>query len=84
MSSNDAPASDRTEPHGSEFDLAPITTTVTLPPRFARRLRCVAADSGITAERAAFGFLTRALVPDARDRRRLVERDLDDAAVRRP
>ena len=83
MSGHRAPASDRTQPHHNEFDLAPNTITVTLPPRFARRLRCVAAGSGITAERAAFGLLTRALVPDARDRRRLVERDLTDAGVRR-
>ena len=67
-----------TEPRGSEFDLRPITITVNLPPRLARRLRCVAAGSGSTAEWVAVGLLAHALVPDARERGRLIERDLTD------
>jgi hypothetical protein len=68
---------------GSEFDLAPLVVRATLLPRFARRLRVLAAQEGRTTDAVAARLLACALVPDPVERKRLAKFDLRDAGVKR-
>ena len=61
------------------LELKALTVTTCLPPRLGRRLKCMAHSEGRSVERMASLILARGLVPDARERRRLVGLDLDDA-----
>jgi hypothetical protein len=65
----------------SEFDLAPLVVEVTILPRFARRLRIMAAQEGRTVDAVAARLLACALMPDPIERRRVVKFDLRDAGV---
>ena len=66
----------------SEFTLAPLVVSATLLPRFARRLRILAAQEQRTPDAVAARLLACAVVPDAMERRRLAKLDLRDAGVR--
>ena len=59
------------------LELEALTVTACLPPRLGRRLKCMAHGEGRSVERMASLILARGLVPDARERRRIVELDLD-------
>jgi len=59
--------------------LKPIDLELTLGPRFARRLRCKAKDAGRSPQAMAAILLANALVPDAIDRARLIQRELREA-----
>jgi hypothetical protein len=65
----------------SEFDLAPMVVEVTILPRFARRVRILAAQEGRTASAVAARLIACAVIPDPKERRRLVELDLRDAGA---
>ena len=58
--------------------LKPLELVLNLTPRIARRLRALAYNEQHSASSVATTLLTRALVPDARDRKRLRDRDIDD------
>ena len=64
--------------------LAIAQDDLTLPPRIARRLRALAHDRGKPVERVASALLAAAVVPSARERRRLVVHDLANAGVEAP
>jgi hypothetical protein len=66
----------------SEFDLAPLVVEVTILPRFARRLRILAAQEGRTADAVAARLIACAVIPDPSERRRLARLDLRDAGVK--
>jgi hypothetical protein len=54
----------------------PIRVEFGLPPSLARRLRALAYDEKRSPGQVAAWLVSRALVPDARERARLVSRDL--------
>jgi plasmid stability protein len=54
----------------------PMRLRIGLPPWLARRLRIRAINEGRSVERTAALILARALVPNAGERRRLMQRDL--------
>ena len=60
------------------LELEPLQVTVTLPPRIARRLLARAFSEKRPTERVASRLLAQALIPDVRERRRVVGPDLDD------
>ena len=63
------------------LELAPLQLKVTILPRFARRLRCLAVEQERDPEALAARLLAEAIIPDPAERRRLVERDLADAGI---
>ena len=74
----DHPTTAASSPH-ELLELAPIRLAFAPPPRLARRPRTQASAAQRTPSALAATLLARALVPDLRERRRLVRRDLYDA-----
>ncbi len=58
--------------------LKSITVDVTLPPRFARRLRATAYDRRRSVPEILGSLVAKGLVPDAHERKRLIQRDCED------